>query len=181
MPEKGLGSPAVRNLVLFLASMLLVIGFWGHGNFYSIGFVPLVFLGGAVTFFMLKLIIWANASTGFGKRSTGTLVFRPEEVRLVQFGAKTILVRPLRKTRMRAGSIYDAKLSVVAERAFARLLVTDIYRRRLGQLTEEEAIRDGAASLEDFRSRWKATFGTWNPSELIRVIEFRTLRPLGAD
>jgi hypothetical protein len=98
-------------------------------------------------------------------------------VRLVQYGSKTVAVRPLRRTRRRAGSIYGAKLSVVSDRAFARLLVTDVYRRRLGQLTEEEAMRDGATSLDEFRRKWEAAYGRWDPGKIARIIEFRTLRP----
>jgi|GEM_PF-1200293 len=173
--EKGLGSPLVRNAALFVVSMLLVVGFWGHANFYSLGFMPLVFVGGAVTFVTLKLIMWANGSLGWGRRSAGTLLFPPGDVKLVQYCAKTVTVRPLRRTRMRAGSVYDAKLSVVSDRAFARLLVTDVYRRRLGQLTDEEAARDGAGSLDEFRRRWAAAYGRWDPSEIVRVIEFRPL------
>jgi len=175
MPEKAVRSPAIRNAALFLVSMLLVIGFWGHGNFYSLGFVPLVFLGGALTFVTLKVILWANGSMGWGRRSAGTLLFSPDDVKLVRYGSKTTTVRPLRRTRMTAGSVYAAKLSVVSDRSFARLLVTDVYRRRLGDLTPEEAARDGAASLDDFRKKWEVAYGRWDPARIARVIEFRAL------
>jgi len=177
----GLGSRVVRNAALFGVSMLLVVGFWGHANFYSLGFLPLLFVGGALTFVTLKTIMWANGSMGWGRRSAGTLLFSPDEVRLVQYGSKTTLVRPLRRTRMTAGSIYEAKLSVVSDRSFARLLVTDVYRRRLGELTEEEAARDGARSLEEFRARWAASYGRWDPSQIARVIEFRPMGRSRAD
>jgi len=177
VPYKGLGSPAGRNAALFVVSMLLVIGFWGHANFYSLGFLPLVVVGGALTFVMLKVIMWANGSMGWGRRSAGTLLFSPDDVKLVQYGSKTTAVRPLRRTRMRAGSIYEAKLSVVSDRSFSRLLVTDVYRRRLGQFTEEEAVRDGARSLDDFRRKWEAAYGPWDPARIARVIEFRALGP----
>jgi hypothetical protein len=176
-PGKGLGSSWVKNGVLLLVSMVLVVGFWGHSAFYDLGLVPLILIGGGVTFVFLKLITWANDSGMVGARSRGSLLFRPDEVRLVQYGSKSVSIRPLRKTRMRAGTIYDAKLSVVADRPFARLLVTDIYRRRLGELTDEEALRDGAGSLEEFRKRWEASTGGWDPKEIVRVIEFW---PLGS-
>jgi hypothetical protein len=102
-------------------------------------------------------------------------------VKLVQYGSKTTAVRPLRRTRMRAGSIYEAKLSVVSDRSFARLLVTDVYRRRVGYITEEEAVRDGARSLDEFRKRWEASYGRWDPAQIARVIEFRVLGPSRMD
>ena len=177
VPKTGLDSPLVRNAAMFVVSMLMVIGFWGHQAFYTIGFLPLIFVGGALTFALLKVILWANGSLGWGRRSAGTLLFAPDDVRLVQYGSKTATVRPLRRTRMRAGSIYEAKLSVVSDRAFARLLVTDVYRRRLGQFTEEEVARDGASSLEDFRKRWEAAHHRWDPGEIARLIQFRALGP----
>jgi hypothetical protein len=181
MPGKGVGSPWVKNGVLLLLSMVLVMGFWGHSAFYDLGLVPLIFIGGGVTFVFLKLITWANDAGMMGARSRGSLLFRPDEVRLVQYGSKSISVRPLRKTRMRAGMVYDAKLSVVSDRPFARLLVTDIFRCRLGDITEEQAVRDGAGSLGEFRRRWEASAGGWDPSETVRVIEFRSLRSFRMD
>jgi hypothetical protein len=175
-PGNGVGSSWVKNGVLLLLSMVLVVGFWGHSAFYDLGLVPLIFIGGIATFVFLKLITWANDTGIMGVRSRGSLLFRPDEVRLVQYGSKSISVRPLRKTRMRAGTVYDAKLSVVSDRPFARLLVTDIYRRQLGDINEEEAVRDGAGSLVEFRKKWVASAGGWDPSEIVRVIEFRPLR-----
>jgi len=181
MSGKGLGSPLLKNGVLFLISMVLVVGFWGHSAFYDLGLVPLMFIGGGITFVVLKVITWANDTGAMGMRSRGTLVFPPDEVRLVQYGSKVILIRPLRKTRMRAGSVYEAKLSVVSDRSFARLLITDVYRRRLGDISEEEAVRDGAASLQEFRGAWEAAHSGWNPSEIVRVIEFQVLRSFRMD
>lgn len=180
-PGKGIGSSWVKNGVLLLLSMVLVVGFWGHSAFYDLGLVPLIFIGGIATFVFLKLITWANDTGIMGVRSRGSLLFRPDEVRLVQYGSKSISVRPLRKTRMRAGTVYDAKLSVVSDRPFACLLVTDIYRRRLGDINEEEAVRDGAGSLDEFRKKWGASTGGWDPSEIVRVIEFRPLRSFRTD
>jgi len=170
------GSPWVKNGALLLISMALVVGFWGHSAFYDLGLIPLIFIGGGVTFALLKAITWANDSHLVGGRSRGSLLFRPEDVRLVLYGSKTSTIRPLRKTRMRAGMVYDAKINIVSDRPFARLLVTDIYRKRLGQLTEEDAAADGARSLEEFRKGWEARAGGWDPSEIVRVIEFCPIR-----
>ena len=178
MREKGLRSPLLRNAVLLAISMLLVIGFWGHAEFYKLGQIPLVLIGGLITFVFLRVIVWAGDNTALGRRSAGALVFAPEEVRLIQYGAKTLAIRPLRRTGMRVGSVYDARLRVASDTSFAQLLITDIYRKRLGELTEEEARADGAGSLEDFRRRWEATYHRWNPFEPVRVIEFRPLRSL---
>ncbi|MEM2869100.1 MAG: ASCH domain-containing protein [Thermoplasmata archaeon] len=178
MTEKRLQSSAVRNAVLLLVSMLLVIGFWGHAEFYKLGQLPLVLIGGLVTFAFLKVIFWAGGNTSIGRRSAGALVFRPEEVRLIQYGSKTLTIRPLRRTRMRAGSVYDAKLRVASGSSFAQLLITDVYRKRLADLTEEDAIADGSGSLEEFRRKWEAAYHRWNPFEIVRVIEFRPLRTL---
>ncbi|MGQ9582128.1 MAG: ASCH domain-containing protein [Thermoplasmatota archaeon] len=178
MREKGLHSPLLRNAVLLAVSMLLVIGFWGHAEFYKLGQIPLVLVGGLVTFFFLKVIVWAGDNTALGRRSAGTILFRPEEVKLIQYGSKRIAIRPLRKTRMRAGSVYDARLRVTSDRAFAQLLILDVYRRRLGELTEEDALAEGSGSLEELRRRWETTYHRWNPFELVRVIEFRPLRSM---
>ncbi len=178
MRDKGLQSPLLRNAVLLLVSMLLVIGFWGHAEFYKLGQIPLVLIGGLVTFVFLRIIVWAGDNTSLGRRSAGALLFRPEEVKLILYGSKTIALRPLRRTRMRAGSVYDARLRVASDRAFAQLLILDVYRRRLGELTEEDALAEGSGSLKELRRRWEESYHRWNPYEIVRVIEFRALRSL---
>jgi hypothetical protein len=70
---------------------------------------------------------------------------------------------------------------VVTDRTFARLLVVDIYRRRLGELTQEEAVADGARSLEQFRKGWEEKNGAWDPSEIVRVIEFRPVKAVAPE
>ena len=168
-----------RNAVLILISMVMVIGFWGHGAFYQLGEIPLVVIGGVAVFAVLKSISWANRSTAMGKRASGTLLFPPDDIKLVQYGSKSITVRPLRKTRMRAGTVYEAKLTVTTEKSFARLLVTDVYRKRLGELTEDEVSREGLRSLAEFRKKWEAAYSKWDPNEIVRVIEFRALSSIG--
>jgi len=172
-------STLTRNIILFIISMLMVIGFCGHGQFYQLGAIPLVLLGGGAVFIVLRGIAWASGSTTLGKHSAGTLLFPPDDVKLVQYGSKTITIRPLRKTRMRAGSVYDAKLKVTSEKSFAHLLVTDVYRKRLGELTEEDAEREGLTSLSELRKRWEASYGKWDDDDIIRVIEFRAMTAFG--
>jgi hypothetical protein len=57
--------------------------------------------------------------------------------------------------------------------------VTDVYRKRLGELSEEDAEREGLTSLSELRKRWEASYGKWDDDDIVRVIEFRAMTAFG--
>ncbi len=56
-----------------------------------------------------------------------------------------------------------------------RILVENIRKQRLGEMTMDDAAREGAQSLSEFRDGWESIYGGWDPGEEVWVVEFRLL------
>lgn len=164
----------LREAALYLIGVVLVAGFWWHGNFYQLGFWPLLLLGGAAVYIVMKVAQWATGDYGLARRPPdGYIVVSADETGPIRSETKTAVVRPARKGRIRPGKVYDARLHVASRKPFAKLAVTDVYRKRVADVTEAEARADGAVSLYEWRKRWKER---WGDTDLVRVARFRAVR-----
>gem|GEM_PF-5390704 len=54
-----------------------------------------------------------------------------------------------------------------------RLLITRVYRQRLGEITPEECLKEGGYAPEGFREVWRRINGSWDPDEVVVVYEFK--------
>jgi hypothetical protein len=90
-------------------------------------------------------------------------------------GIKTVTRR--RKVWYREGQVVPAATKFF-ERPFARLRIERIYRQRLGDMTEEDARREGGHTLDYFRKVvWPAVSRgrPFDPDEEVYVVEFRVV------
>lgn len=53
----------------------------------------------------------------------------------------------------------------------AYIVVKKRFRQRLGDISAEDAKKEGFPSTEDFKRAWAALYG-WNPDQLVWVYEF---------
>jgi len=83
---------------------------------------------------------------------------------------KTQTARKSKDPRLQKGVIVRAQIT-----HFADLEVTDIYRKKLEDLDEDDAQREGGYTLEEFREVWKALHGSWNPKESVYIVRFNLL------
>ena len=99
------------------------------------------------------------------------LIFRQEHIRLILEGVKT-QTRRRHKHLLKAGMIYDIKSSWICKTGH-RILITRVYRQRLGDITPEEAMKEGGYTVEEFKQIWILINGYWEPDEVVVVYEFR--------
>ncbi len=59
---------------------------------------------------------------------------------------------------------------------FADLAIERVERKRLRDITAEDAEREGGYTLEQFKERWVRVYGGWSPDELVYVVQFKPLR-----
>jgi len=104
------------------------------------------------------------------------LIFRREHVELICRGLKT-QTRRRHRYRLKAGKIYDVKLNWVKKTGL-KILITRVYTQRLGDMSEEEALKEGGYTLEEFKKVWERINGSWNPDEVVVVYEFRLIDSL---
>lgn len=89
-------------------------------------------------------------------------------------GIKTQTSRKAKDTRLQPGTIVRAQVT-----HFADLEIISINRKKLGDLNEEDAMREGGYTLEEFIQVWKELHGEWNRNESVYVIEFRVAKVVG--
>ena len=113
--------------------------------------------------------------SGYASRSVRTLIFREEHIRLILKGVKTQTRRRHKRPR-RVGKVYRVQRNWY-EWTDIRILITRAYRQRLGDMTPEEARKEGGYTLEGFRRVWEEINGSWDPDEVVWVYEFKLYQP----
>lgn len=61
------------------------------------------------------------------------------------------------------------------ERGIAKIEIFRKYRQKLGDMTEEDAKKEGLNNLEEFKQLWISFYGSWNPEEVVWVYEFKLI------
>jgi len=103
------------------------------------------------------------------------LIFKKEHIRLILEGVKT-QTRSRHKRPLKRGKIYDIKRDWYHSTGH-KILVTDVYSQRLGDITPEEALKEGGGyTVEEFKKVWKGINGFWDPDEEVMVYEFKVFR-----
>jgi hypothetical protein len=57
-------------------------------------------------------------------------------------------------------------------------LITRRFRQRLGDITHEEAKKEGYHSVEEFGKAWEQIYGrgSWNPNKVVTVYEPKLMK-----
>ena len=55
----------------------------------------------------------------------------------------------------------------------AYITIVRRYRQKLGDMTDEDARKEGCKDLEDFKRIWKKIYRKWNPRKVVWVYEFK--------
>ncbi len=171
MDREAVHNVAVRYGLLFVISLILVVGFWFHREFYQIGFLPLVLIGGAVTFLVLLALRALNQGRLWRPRPRGTLPLPREAAERVLAGTQTIAILPVAAAAPAAGSVTRAVLGTTKE-PVATLRVGDVRRRLAGDVSEEEATAAGYDGFDGFRTAWSRA-RPWDPRDLVVLVQFR--------
>jgi hypothetical protein len=103
------------------------------------------------------------------------MIFREEHIRLILKGKKTQTRR--RHVRiLKVGRVYRIQRSWY-EWTDICILIIRSFQQRLGDITDEEAWREGGYTVEEFRKVWEEINGSWDPLEVVWVYEFRIYQP----
>jgi hypothetical protein len=81
------------------------------------------------------------------------LIFKKKHIRLILDGVKTQTRRRHKRT-LKRGKIYDIKRDWYHITGY-KILITYVYRQRLGDITPEEAMKEGGYTVDEFVEKWK--------------------------
>lgn len=56
-----------------------------------------------------------------------------------------------------------------------RIKIIDRREERLGDITEEDAVREGFNSVKDFKKAWININGIWDPDIIVHVYDFELI------
>lgn len=102
------------------------------------------------------------------------MMFKKEHIPLILNGTK-IMTRRRHKYKLKKGKIYRVRKNYFKSLDLW-IEITDVYPQKLGEMTEEDALKEGGYTLEKFKAVWKRIVGDWNPEELVTVYEFKVIK-----
>ncbi len=137
-----------RAAILFGLSMILVFGFWEHRNFYQFG-LPLLLVGGGLVTFLVILAFRMAISGQFPHgRDKGEVVMSAMEGDGLRRGTTEMLIRRAEDLNLLiVGRIVRGRYDTGKD--FGRLRVLDGTRKRLADVTDEEARKAGYRSAAE--------------------------------
>lgn len=100
------------------------------------------------------------------------MLFKPEHILPIQRKKKT-QTRRTGKKRWSIGKIYQCKTSFKkGEEPFAYIRITSLRQEFLGQISDQDAKREGYPHVPAYKKIFKEIYGHWNPHELVWVVDF---------
>jgi hypothetical protein len=103
------------------------------------------------------------------------LIFKKEFLSLILLGRKTQTRRTHRRL-LRVGHIYTIQVNRTKSTGYY-LKVTNLYHQTLKQVKDEEAVREGFNTLDEFKQAWVGINGSWDPRLRVVVYEFELTSP----
>ena len=112
------------------------------------------------------------------------MLFKKEHKEMILNGTKTATRRIWKKPMVKVGGIYKAKLKMLSKDYFAKIKIVKLYKQKLNDMTEGDAIKEGYDCLRDFEKIWieisgdwnSRITGNWNGNQIVDVIEFEVVK-----
>ena len=104
-----------------------------------------------------------------------TLIFKKHHLKMVIAGTKT-MTRRVHKRPLKAGRVYQLKRDwyhMIDE----RIKILRVFQERLGDITEEDARKEGGYTIEEFKDVWRDITKAWTPDMEVTVYEFEMVEP----
>ena len=91
-------------------------------------------------------------------------------------GTKTATRRIWKKPMVKVDGIYKAKLKMLSKDFFTKIKVTKFFKQRLGDMTDEDARKEGYLNKMDFMDVWEQINNCkWDARQEVDVIEFKKI------
>jgi hypothetical protein len=108
------------------------------------------------------------------------MIFQDHHREQIRSGEKTMTRRGWDENQVTHGKTYRATRGGNVEQGMfvpraecdCFIRVTDVYEQLLGEMTEEDAAREGGYTLAEFREQWTEINDVWDPELLVWVVEF---------
>ena len=102
-----------------------------------------------------------------------TILFKKSYIDKIINGEKTATRRPKRPT-VKPGGEYKIRASFYTHLP-DRFRVMKRFQQRLGDMSRDDALREGFRDLDEFREAWEGIYGAYDPDQVVWVVEFQYL------
>jgi len=82
----------------------------------------------------------------------------------------------LKQPRLKIGKTYSLRQNYFSTLK-DRIKITNIYRQRLGDISQKDVQREGFNSLEEFINAWRTFYSEYDPHQHVWVVEFKYVKP----
>ena len=102
------------------------------------------------------------------------ILFKKHFIFPILTGLKTQTRRTWKRPQAKAGAIHKAKTDY-SLRYFAELRILKVSQERLGDITEQDAQKEGGYTLESYKAEFKRVYGFWDDDLQVYVVDFETV------
>ena len=102
-----------------------------------------------------------------------TLLFKKSYVNKIINGEKTATRRP-KRPMVKPGGEYNIRVGFYTHLP-DRFRVVKRFQQRLGDMSHDDALREGFRDLDEFHEAWEGIYGTHDPDQVVWVVEFKYL------
>ncbi len=102
------------------------------------------------------------------------MLFSEQHIKQIINGNKTQTRRLWDEKQVIIGNSYRAceSLFTTRENSPAYIVVTDVYKEKLGDLSKEDSCKEGEYTIQEFKDVWIDMHGEWNNNQSVWVVEF---------
>jgi len=104
------------------------------------------------------------------------MLFIHEHVELIKKGIKTQTRRKWKLRMVKPNGIYKVKTQLMSKAHHCMIRVNNVRMERLGDMTDQDAIKAGGCTLEAYKRVWTARNGEWDPELLLQVVDFQLVK-----
>lgn len=101
------------------------------------------------------------------------MLFKERHIEMIRTGTKIASRRKWKRPCAKVGGTYPVQTKMFQPRKECHIIrCLKLYQQPLGEMTEEDADKEGGYTLEQFKNIWEEIVGTWNPELVVYVVEF---------
>jgi hypothetical protein len=97
-------------------------------------------------------------------------LFKRHLIHLILSGAKT-QTRRIHQRQWKVGNTYKIKDTYYCK-GLGTIKITRSFKQRLGDISEQDAQKEGFKTCNEFIDAWNTIKGSWNPDTIVTVYEF---------
>lgn len=106
------------------------------------------------------------------------MLFKPHHIDMIRQGTKTATRRRWKTTHAVAGRIHPVQVKMYQPKSECpKIKILKVYKQPLGEMTEEDAMKEGGYTLKGFEEIWRDISGVpLDPLEVVYVVEFEHVK-----